>query len=130
MRRRRCFSMKSRLSVLLAVGLGLAILSGCSKHKSPDPAFARKVIDAVYAGSLSPLRDSMTPEMQATPDAMMAKTRAILRTPYGAVKDVKLKSTGVVQGFDQQIWTITAERGSYDMRLVFAKDGKLAGLWF
>ena len=122
--------MKSRLSVLLAVGLGLAILSGCSKHKSSDAAFARKVIDAVYAGSLSPLRGSMTPQMQATTDAMFAPAGKMLNERFGAAKNLEFKSAGVVQGYDQEIWTVVAERGSYDMRLVFAKDGKLAGVWF
>ena len=122
--------MKTRLSVLLAMALGLAILSGCSRPKAQDPAFARKVIDAVYAGSLRPLRDSMIPEMQAMTDAMIAPQGKALNEKFGAVKNLELKSADVVQGYDQEIWTVTAERGSYDMRLVFLKDRKLAGLWF
>lgn len=121
--------MRTRILVVCAICACLAIVAGCG-GKAADPAFARKVIDAVYAGSLSPLRDSMTADMQTTSDAMIAPQGVALQTAYGAVKDLKLKSAEVVQGFDQQIWTVTAERGSYDMRLVFAKDGKLAGLWF
>jgi len=120
---------KTRILAAIVICACLALVAGCG-GKAADPAFARKVVDAVYAGSLSPLRDSMTADMQTTSDAIIAQQGAALQRTYGAVKDLKLKSASVVQGFDEQIWTITAERGSYDMRLMFAKDGKLAGVWF
>ncbi len=121
----------SRTTGLLAALTAIALLSGCSRTPGSDAKFAREVIDAVYAGSLRSLQDSLTPQMrQAINDTQTAQLAAGFRQQYGEVKSLKLKSSSPVQGMTQDIWAVTAERGTFDMRLVIDKDGKLAGLWF
>jgi len=119
-----------RFSWWIAVPLAILLISGCSKDRGTDAKFARSVIDAVYAGSLSSIQDSLSAQMQAAPPQMIAAAGAALKQQFGAVKSLELKSAEPVMGFDQRIWTVTAERGTFDMRLVMDKEGKLAGLWF
>lgn len=115
------------LALILALA---AIISGCVSSEDKDAEFARSVIDAVYAGSLSSINDSLTPEMQAAPPQMIAAQGAALLQKFGAVQSLTLKSTEQAQGMTVRVWTVTAERGAFDMKLVVSKDGKLAGLWF
>ena len=123
--------MKSKFSLRWAlVPLAILLISGCGKDKGADAEFARSVIDAVYSGSLSSIQDSLTPQMQAAAPQMIAAQGAALKQQFGGVQSLQLKSAEPVTGFDQQIWTVTAERGAFDMRLVMDKSGKLAGLWF
>lgn len=118
------------LGIMIA---GIIAVSGC---RSKDQTFARQVIDGIYAGSLSSVRDSMTPRMQQAManDAATAKVGTGLRQQYGRLKSLELKSHETVseqgQEFDQETWTVTAERGKFEMRLVMDRNGKLAGLWF
>jgi len=120
------------IAVLSTVLAAIVLASGCTRTQDKDANFAREVIDAVYAGSLSPIQDSLTPQMQqAMTDTLTAQTGAGLRQQFGEVQDLNLKSSGSVeQNMTQKIWRITADRGTYEMRLVVDKNGKLAGLWF
>lgn len=124
--------MKGKLICTLIVVLAVVtMVCGCSLIPNKDAKFARKVIDAVYAGSLSPVQDSLTAQMQQVmSDQVIAQVGTSLNTQYGKVKGLKLKSTGPIENMTQKIWTVDAERGSFEMRLVMDADGKLAGLWF
>jgi len=112
--------------------LFVAILAaGCAGKE--DPTFARQVIDAVYAGSLDSIKDSLTPEMQAVSSEPIATQGTTLSKQFGAVTDVSFKSRQAVPeqaDYTMTFWTITAERGSFEMKLVMDENGKLAGLWF
>ncbi len=124
---------RKTLVCLATVTLVICLTSGCSLFQNKDEKFARSVIDAVYAGSLTTIKDSLTPEMQAAPTQMIAAQGAALSQKFGPVKSLTLKSTAPVPGLPDmtvKVWTVTAERGSFDMQLVMNKDGKLAGLWF
>ena len=124
---------RKTLACLAALALVICLASGCSLFQNKDEKFARSVIDAVYAGSLSSIQDSLTPQMQAAPPQMIAAQGAGLSQKFGPVKSLALKSSEPAPGFPDltvKTWTVTAERGSFDMKLVMNKDGKLAGLWF
>lgn len=108
-----------------------ALLIGCGKPKvDKDKEYARSIIYAVYAGSFTPVAKSMVQQMQVTPDSTVQAQGEALRKQFGNVKDIALKIEGEVNGFNQSTWTVTAERGTFDMRLVFMRDGRLAAVWF
>jgi len=117
---------------LSALGLAvLIVLAGCSKPSiSDDPVFARKVVDAVYAGSLDPIRDSLSPKCQAT-DEWAKQMGDTLRPEFGAIKEVKLNTFGVgTATMKERIWTVTTERSTFLMQLIYDETGKLSSIQF
>ena len=103
---------------------------GRAIEKNPD--FARKLIDAVYAGSLSAVADSLDePTRRYHPDWVIAGTAAVLRQQFGTVKDLEFESIKPVQQFwVEVVWAVIAEHGSFEMKLTFDAEGKVAGVWF
>ncbi len=99
-------------------------------EKNPD--FARELIDAVYAGSLSTVADSLDePTRRYHPDWVIAGTAAVLRQQFGTVKDLEFQSIRPVQQFwVEAVWAVIAEHGSFKMKLIFDPEGKVAGVWF
>ncbi len=103
---------------------------GRAIEKNPD--FARKLIDAVYAGSLSAVADSLDePTRRYHPDWVIAGTAAVLRQQFGTVKNLEFQSIRPVQHFwVEVVWAVIAEHGSFKMKLIFDPEGKVAGVLF
>lgn len=119
-----------RLAVL---ALLLAAL-GCGSRTPAivtDPEFARDVLDAVYAGSLTPLKDSLDPIFQhAMPDDVTAATGAFLTDQFGAVEDVRFQSMREANpAVIEAIWTVEADGRDFEMML-WVYEEKLSGIWF
>lgn len=127
--------MKIRLSIaLLLIFTTAAVLTGCSKtSKAADAGFAREVIDALYSGSLASINDRLGAQMQQPHVGQIISTAApMLRQQFGAVKDLTLKSNEPSPdgaGMTQQIWTVSAEKMTFEMKMVLDKDRKLEGVW-
>ena len=124
---------KTHLSALLIASVVVILISGCSLFGSKDKKFARKVIDALYSGSLSSIQESLGPKMQhPMVGQMMAAMGPMLRQQFGEVKSLKLKSSETPPGttnMTQKVWTVTAEKGTFDLVMMVNKDGKLEGVW-
>ncbi|MDH7482759.1 MAG: hypothetical protein QHH26_12405 [Armatimonadota bacterium] len=127
--------MNKRLSTAIVAMLTIALLMpGCAKYGKEK--FARKVIDATYAGSFDPLRPKMTDMMKETmSDYSVGQVGKDLQQRYGKVKSLKLTATeklneGTEDEFEHETWDVKAERGSFDMKLIIDKKGRLAGVWF
>lgn len=120
------------ISRMLAIGLiAVLALAGCSKHSiSDDPVFARKVVNAVYAGSLAPLHDSLSPSFQLN-EAWAKQMSSTLKPEFGAIKEVKLNTFG--QGTPttkERIWTVTTEQSTFLMQLIYDENDKLMSIQF
>ncbi len=127
--------MRRKFLIITISTLVLAlIMPGCAKYRKEK--FARKVIDAIYAGSFDPLRNKMTDLMKETmTDYSVEQVGNDLENRYGKVKGLNLTSTeklneGSEDEFTHEIWNIKAERCNFDMRLIIDKKGRLAGVWF
>ncbi len=94
--------------------------------------FAQKLIDAVYAGSLRAMADSLDePLHRSLPDWVLGGTAAVLRQQFGMVKDLEFQSIKPVQQFwVEVVWAVIAEHGSYEMKLTFDAEGEVTGVWF
>jgi hypothetical protein len=124
-----------RIVIVLGV-LVMALVCGCARTPAiaTDPTFARQLVDAFSAGSLSPLKDSLDPgSLRGHPDWVTAGISAVLRRKFGAVRSLKLESSGNASGpmsWTETIWTVTAERGSFQMQTTCTREGKVGGFWF
>jgi len=119
---------------LLLVAFLIGLLYGCGSRTPPvvtDPSLARNLLEAVYAGSVSPLAESLDPTFQrGMPDVATAGTAALLREQFGPVKAVELKSTGRANPLAlEAVWAVAAEKSSFEMKLWF-HEGKVSGVWF
>ncbi len=94
--------------------------------------FARKLIDAVYAGSLRTMADSLDELLhRSLPDWVLGGTAAVLRQQFGTVKNLEFQSIRSVQQFwVEAVWAVIAEHGNYEMKLTFDAEGKVTGVWF
>lgn len=122
---------RSALVVLFALSV---VLHGCggTVGVAKDKAFARKLLDAAYAGSFKPIENSLhrTYKIQM-PDYLTAALGESLRAKYGKVKDIELQSTRTAKlEAAEGVWAVQGERGSYDMKIVFNSDGKVIYLAF
>ncbi len=104
-------------------------LVGCAKHSIVnDPVFARKVIDAVYAGSLTSIRDSVSPKFELD-DAWAMDMSNKVKPEFGPIKDIKLNTVGqTTPTTKEMIWTVTTESSTFLMQLVYDQDGKLLSI--
>ena len=127
--------MKNRMCapVLLLLTMVMVVCS-CSRSSSvaQDPTVAHKLLKQVYAGSLVPVQADLSPVfLKGNPDSMMSKTSATLCQQFGEARELKLKS--VNKGNSRSavaVWAVTAERGTYEMKVAVDSRGKVAGLWF
>lgn len=116
-----------RLIVLCLVAL--LALAGCAKHSiSNDPVFARKVVDAIYAGSLAPIHDSLSPQF-ALDDAWAKKMSDTVKPEFGAIKEVKLNTFGEKKNdMREVIWSVITENSTFLVQLIYDKDDKLVSI--
>jgi hypothetical protein len=118
--------MKRLILLCLAALLALA---GCAKHSiSNDPVFAGKVVDAVYAGSLAPIKDSLSPQFELD-DTWAKKMSDTVKPEFGAIKEVKLNTFGEKKNDTQEvIWSVITENSTFLVQLIYEKDGKLLSI--
>jgi hypothetical protein len=105
-------------------------LAGCTRAK--DKKFARQVLDCLYLGSLAPIQDRLSPEMQNPQAASaIAAYGPVLGQQLGEVKDLKFKSEGPSEQppLTEQVWTVTTTQGTFEMKMVFNQEKKLSGVW-
>jgi hypothetical protein len=128
--------MRRSTPVLVVVTiLGVMILApGCGSPAPDvvkDPQFARDVLDAVYAGSLAPLKDSLDPVFaHAMTDQTTAATGTLLTDQFGAVKDVQFQSMQEANpAVIEAVWAVAADGSDFEMML-WVHQGKLSGIWF
>lgn len=128
--------MKRSMYVTLLVFLLLAIMAcGCSRKHSvaQDPGTARRLLDQVYTGSLGSIQGELERSFQkGNPDRVTAGTSAALRHRYGAIRNLKLQSIESIPQMNATvaIWTVTAERDTFEMKVAFVGNNKVTGLWF
>ena len=127
--------MKNRIysNVLLLLVMIMAAC-GCSRSNSvaQDRSKVLHLLNQVYAGSLSPIQGELESSFQkGNPDRVMAGLSASLRQQFGVVQDLKLQSAEKAQmNSTLAIWTVTAERGTYEIKVAFDSGSKVTGLWF
>ena len=117
--------------LMLCCSVALLALAGCSKHSIVnDPVFARKVADAVYSGSLASIKDSLSPQCPLD-DAWAKELSDTVKPEFGDIRDVKLNTFGEkTQTTQEMIWTVTTERGTFLMQLIYDQDDKLLSIQF
>ena len=127
--------MKDRIctSVLLLLVIIIAAC-GCGRSYSvaQDRSKARRLLGQVYAGSLGPISGELEPSfLRGNPDSVTSGTSAALRQQFGEVRDLKFQSVDKApMNFAAAIWTVTAERGTFEMEMAFDSGGKVVGLSF
>jgi hypothetical protein len=108
--------------------------SGCSRSYSvaQDRSKAHHLLNQVYAGSLSSIQGELDPSIQKShPDWVTSGISAALRQQFGVVRDLKLQSVEKApMNSALAIWTVTAERGTYEMKVAFDSSSKVIGLSF
>jgi alkaline phosphatase len=124
--------------VLLVVA---SVVCGCGRSSpaakrsfsvANDRAAARRLLDRVYAGSLSPIKSEVdSPFLRGNPDRLTLAASAALTRQFGSIQDLKLKAVerGVMDSA-AAMWTVIATRGTYDAKVAIDDNGKVAGLWF
>ncbi len=130
---------KACASAVVGVAV-IVLICGCSRSPkvAKDPVLARKLIDAVYAGSLKPISNDVAPVLlKGMPDRALAGTSQVLRQRFGEVRSLTFQSSAVTSPvLIETIWTVAAERGTYEMNLYFGKGlnpggaGKVTGILF
>jgi len=119
-------------------GLALLVMVmavyGCSHSYSvaQDRSKARHLLDQVYAGSLGSIQGELEPSFQkGNPDWVTSGTSAALRQQFGVIRDLKLQSVEKTHMRSAvAVWTVMAERGTFEMKVTFDSGGKVIGLWF
>lgn len=126
--------MPRRLARIVVVCILAAVVVGCSSGTdiASNKNYARRLINAVYAGSLDPVRDSVSKSyLTLMPDFRAAGVSAFLDERYGSAKDLKLLSTQKMKlGYVNSVWQITGKRRKFEMKLVLNDEGKVAYLGF
>lgn len=130
---------KACASAVVALAV-IVLICGCSRSPkiAKDPVLARKLIDAVYAGSLKPMSKNVPSFLlKGMPDWALAGTSQLLRQQFGEVKSLTLQSSADTSPIlTETIWTVAAERGTYEMNLYFGKGrnpggvGQVTGILF
>jgi len=130
---------KACASAVVALAV-IVLICGCSRSAkiAKDPVLARKLIDAVYAGSLKPMSNDVAPVLlRGMPDRALAGTSQVLRQRFGEVRGLTFQSSADTSPvLIETIWTVAAERGTYEMNLYFGKGpnpggaGKVTGILF
>ncbi len=125
--------MRTSAPILFAFAVA-AVICGCGGGTPAivtDPQFARDALDAVYAGSLTPVRSSLDPRFQeGMPDRVTASTGTLLTDQFGAVTGLQFQSTGKADPLVlEAIWTVKGAGRDFEMKLWFHK-AKLSGIWF
>ena len=127
--------------ITLAAVVALGILAGCSRvPASPyatDPATARMIVSAIYAGLVMPAKRLFHPdELRQLPDERVRAAGRLLSSRYGTVRRVSLVSTRDVVTYGAQrpgsapegapkrivsesIWRVEADKGVFEMELRF-----------
>ena len=128
--------MKTRNTVLLTLAVMAVSLAGCGGDKPDSPKFAKKVIDAVYAGNQAEKQALLGPSNNSA--AVLAERHArqgvVLRQQYGEVKELKLAGGGIkspqLPDMTAYDWTVVCERGTFSMTLLVKTDGSMLIAFF
>ncbi len=122
-RRRGCV-----LALVVAAGV---FMCGCGGDSSiEDPVLARSLLDAIYAGSMTPVQDSLDPMiLRGMSDWVTAGTGSLLRDSFGEVSGLAFESSGEESGPTKATWTVKATRGRYEMQ-IWHWQGKVSGFAF
>ncbi len=109
----------------------LLAVAGCAKHSiSSDQAFAQKVVEAVYAGSLAPIQADLSPQI-GLDDEWAKKMSQTLQPEFGTIKEVKLNTVGQrKKNAREVIWTVTTENSTFLMQLIWDDNDKLSSIQF
>lgn len=127
--------MIGRMCVFFSTVLAVTVLVvGCGRNTSAtstDRTLARNLIDAVYVGSLTSVKDSLDPPfLRSMPDSVTAGTGALLQADFGAVKEMTLdSSSSIQQGWTETVWTVHAQRGSFQVKITRTPNEAVGGLW-
>jgi len=110
-----------------------ALISGCGSQSSPivtDAQFARDLLDALYAGSLTPLQASLDPPfMRGMPDPVTAAVGTLLYDQFGAASGLAFQSSGRPNQLAlEAVWDVSAQKRDFQMKVSF-QDGMAAGVW-
>ena len=127
--------MKNRIYTnILFLLVMVMVVYGCSRSypAAQDRSKARRLLDQVYAGSLGSIQGELTQTFQKfNPDRLISGTSAALRQQFGAIRDLRLRSVDkIYMKCSVAIWTVIAERGNFEMKVTFDREGKVIGLWF
>jgi hypothetical protein len=115
----------------------LILVGGCAAKPNKiaaDPAFARNLLNALYAGKIELVRDSFSPMMQKSlPDFVGAGLAEVLLEQYGGVKEITFITSTPdpipLSGMKTE-WQVSAIRTDFAMQLHFDEKGKVDGIWF
>jgi hypothetical protein len=120
-------------SGLLLLAIVVAVC-GCGRSLSvaQDRTVALRLLNQVCMGSLSPIQSDLEPSFQrGNPDSVISRTSTAIRQQFGAVRDLKLQSAvKAPMNSAEAIWTVTAERGNFEMKVNLDRADKIVGLWF
>ncbi len=97
-----------------------------------DDVIARQVVAALYNGSLNtaPVAHALDPILERSLPASLMRPISDLLRQYGEVSHVELRSTKPIQSyFREAVWTVLAERGSFEMKLSFNSHDLITGIW-
>ena len=116
---------------ILALLMGAPVLMcGCGRGSSiqdpvlADPVLARSLLDAIYAGSMTPVQDSIDPTLlRGMSDSVTAGTASLLRDNFGEVSGLAFQASEKGPG------PMRATRGSYEMQ-IWHWQGKVSGFAF
>ena len=122
---------------ILALLMGATVLMcGCGRASSiqdpvlADPVLARSLLDAIYAGSMTPVQDSIDPTLlRGMSDSVTAGTASLLRDNFGEVSGLAFQASEKGPGPMKATWMVRATRGSYEMQ-IWHWQGKVSGFAF
>lgn len=128
------------LVVAVLIVTMMPVLDGCGGDGGPaqggdaESELARRIVDAVYSGSMGSVQDSLHPDLKhLMPDHVMGAASAALREQFGEVLSVERhsrESAASAQGAREAVWTVRAQRAPFEMRISRDADGTVTGIWF
>ncbi len=115
-------------SLLSLAAVMVIVVSGCrGKSKVEDKAFARQVIDALYARNCNSIQTQVVALKSL--NETIAQSGYAAKRKYGAVRGLEFKSAERMKyGLKKVIWTVSAERGSFDVTILMDKGDKIAAI--
>lgn len=119
--------------VVLAAAVLAAVVLACGCGGNPsvkDEALARSLLDAIYAGDMVPMHDSMHSTMvRAMPDWATVGTGQLLRDSFGEVRGLQFDSVVKEGGGEKGVWNVSTGQRSFQMMIWFY-EGKVSGFSF
>ena len=107
------------------------------RSHASDPVVARRIVDAIYAGSWSAVDRLLEPGLRSTrrSDAVMPSLSSELHQRFGSARHLELKqssrrpSNPWVFNFTETVWAVTTEKGSFEMKLALNSQAIVTGIW-